>query len=94
MIVKLLFTPAEIAAFFRENGFTVESRTFGRWETRYHNDTKYVEYTDDAVILGDCQVKASDLFERVAEYRLKRVCTPVNAETKRAIENTFKNILK
>lgn len=94
MIVKLFFTPAEIAAFFRENGFRVEQRTFGRWENRYHNDMKWVEYTDDAVILNDHHVKAADLFERMAEYRLKRVCTPVNTETKRAIENTFKTILK
>lgn len=94
MIVKLFFTPEEIAAFFRENGFKVEQRTFGRWENRGHNDMKWVEFTDDAVIIGERQVKASNLFERIAEYRLKRVCTPVNVETKRAIENTFKTILK
>lgn len=94
MILKLFFTPAEIAAFFRENGFTVQPKTFGRWEQRSHNDMTWVEYTDDAVIIGNSHVKAADLFEKIAEYRLKRVCTPVNTETKRAIENTFKNILK
>jgi hypothetical protein len=94
MIVKLFFTQTEIAAFFRENGFTVEQRTFGRYEKRYHNRDEWVEYDDDAVIIGQNHVKADVLFERIAEYRLKRVCTPVNTETKRAIENTFKAILK
>ncbi len=94
MILKIFFTPQEIARFFRENGYVVEPHTFGRWENRYHDESKWVEYTDDAVVIGNNKVKASDLFERMAEYRLKRVCTPVNTETKRAIENTFKTILK
>lgn len=94
MVVKLFFTPAEIRQFFADNGFKVVPHTFGRWENRPHNDCKWVEYTDDAVEIGGSHVKADMLFERMAEYRLKRVCTPVNTETKRAIENTFKTILK
>lgn len=94
MILKIFFTPDEIAAFFRENGFKVEPATFGRWEQRSHGDMKWVEYTDSAVVIGTQRVKAAALFQLMAEYRLKRVCTPVNTETKRAIENTFKTMLK
>ena len=94
MIVKLLFTQTEIREFFAANGFAVVPHTFGRWETRAHNDMKWVEYTDDAVEIAGHRVKAETLFEKLAEYRLKRVCTPANTETKRAIENTFKAILK
>jgi len=94
MVLKIFFTPEEISSFFRENGYKVEQRTFGRWDKRSHGDMKWVEYTDDAVVISNQQVKASDLFQLMAEFRLKRVCTPVNNETKRAIENTFKTMLK
>lgn len=94
MIVKLHFTAAEIRRFFEENGYKVETKCFGRWENRYHNQMEWVEFNDDAVVIDNQHVKADKLFEQMAEYRLKRVCTPVNTETKRAIENTFKAILK
>jgi hypothetical protein len=94
MIIKLLFTQQEVRDFFTANGFAVVPHTFGRWERRHHNRDEWVEFTDDAIEIGGQFVKAETLFERIAEFRLKRVCTPVNTETKRAIENTFKNILK
>jgi hypothetical protein len=91
MALQIHFTPEEIAYFLRQNGFTVEPRTFGRWETRYHNQSKWVEYTADAVVIGEKQVKAADIFQHVVELSIKGLCTPINEETKQKIENTFKN---
>jgi hypothetical protein len=94
MQLHIFFSPKEIAVFLRSHGYQIEPRTFGRWESRYHNESKWVEYTDDAVVIGNKEVKASDLFQLMVEYNLKRVCTTVNAETKTAIEIALKNILE
>jgi len=85
MILKIFFTPDEIKDFFQRNGFEVKQHTFGRWESGHNNRSDWVEYEDLAVIIDGKAHKANELFEQSAELKLKRIVTPENAETKRAI---------
>ena len=92
MILKVFFTPDEIKKFFLNNGFNVVTRQFGRFERRYHNREEWVKYEDDAVEIDGKYVKASVLFEKVTEAKIKKMIAPESLETKRIIERTFKQI--
>lgn len=92
MILKVFFTPDEIKKFFRDNGFTVVTRQFGRFENRYHNREEWVQYDEDAVEINGKYVKASELFEKVTEAKVKKMIAPESLESKRIIERTFKQI--
>jgi len=94
MILKVFFTPDEIRAFFTSNGFEVRESEVGRWDKQTHGRDRYMTWMEDHVVIGSHQVKASDLFERLAEYRLKHMLTPSNNETRKAIETQFNHILK
>ncbi len=94
MVLKIFFTPNEIRKFFEDNGYKVEIREFGMFSATYHNRSEWVETTDDAVVINGRHVRASTLFEKVVEYRLKRMIAPKNLKIKRAIEKTFKNMVK
>jgi hypothetical protein len=93
MVLKLFFTPDEIKQFFENNGFEVIQGTFGKWGPAYHNRDEWNEYTDDAVRIDGKYIEASKLFEKVAEYRLKRMIAPESLEVKRTIERAFKKLL-
>lgn len=94
MVLKIQFTPDEINDFFRRNGYTVEDKKFGRWMPVYHNKSEYVEYYEAAVVIDGRHVKAATLFEKVAEYRIKRMIAPTNIDVRRIIHRTFNNTLK
>jgi hypothetical protein len=94
MVLKIFFSPDEIQQFFAANGFKVELRDFGHYRPAYHNRDEWVETPENAVIINGRHVKASELFEKVAEQRLKRMIAPENLETKRIIEKTFKALAK
>ncbi|RKE02336.1 hypothetical protein [Marinifilum flexuosum] len=92
MILKVFFTPDEIKKFFRDNGFQVVTREFGRFEKGYHNRDEWVKVDEDAVVIDGKYVKASELFEKVTEAKIKKMIAPESLETKRVIERTFKQI--
>ena len=94
MVLKVFFSAEEIKQFFTENGYTVIETTFGRWDKAYHNRSEYVDYIADAVVINNKFIEASKLFEKISEYRIKRMITPANIEMKRLIETTFKHLLK
>ncbi|WP_346856549.1 hypothetical protein [uncultured Draconibacterium sp.] len=93
MVLKIHFSPDEISAFFRSNGFAVENRKFGKWVPVYHNKSDWVETHEPAVVVRGEHVKASVLFEKVVEYRLKRIIAPTSVEIKGSIEKSFKTCL-
>lgn len=92
MILKVFFTPDEIKKFFRDNGFKVVSKSFGRFENSYHNRSEWQEYEADAVEFNGQYTEASKLFEKVTEAKIKKMIAPESLETKRIIESTFKQI--
>lgn len=93
MVLQIFFTPDEIKQFFEDNGFEVIQGTFGKWGKVYHNRDEWNEYTADAVRIDGKYIEATKLFEKVAEYRLKRMIAPTSAEIKRTVKSTFKKIL-
>jgi len=70
----------------------VVTRPFGKFENRYHNREEWVQTDEDAVEIDGKYVKAADLFEKVAEGKIKKMIAPESLETKRIIERTFKHI--
>ena len=95
LVLKVTYTPDEVAEFFRSNGFTVEDREFGYWDKHYHNKCEWVTVHEPAVVLPDGKyVKAKKLFEKVTEWRIKRMIAPTNLETQRSIEKNIKHLLK
>ena len=93
MVLKIHFTPDEVSRFFTQNGYKVEPRKFGHYVNAYHNKSEWIEYTDDAVVdTNGSYAKASLLFEKVIEQRVKRMIAPQNLECKRAIKAHFKKI--
>lgn len=95
MVLKITFTNDEIAAFFTSNGYKVEEREFTHYVRTYHNKTEPVVVFHPVVVGSNGKfVKAISLFEKVAEYRIKKLITPTNLETRRGIAISFKRLLK
>lgn len=94
MTLNVFISPTEIRDFFQKNGFTVIESDFGSWENSYHNKTEWITRTRDAVVIGDKQIRADLLFNRISEYRIKQILTPQNKEAKMQIEIAFKQCLK
>jgi hypothetical protein len=94
MELKIFFSPTEIKQFFLDNGFQVIQQEFGRWDKRTHLTSKYNSWMEDVVVHENNTVKASDLFQSIAEQRLKIMFTPRNGEGKKLIETHFKQLLK
>ena len=49
---------------------------------------------EDHVVIDGEMVKASLLFDRIAENRIKHMIAPANNEARKEIETQFKHILK
>lgn len=90
MVLKVHFTDTEIAEFFRNNGFTTAPHTRGRWVHGYHNGSKWMETEVTGVVHNGRTYDGEDIFQQVAEARMKRMVAPQNLETARTIERILK----
>jgi len=94
IVMSFHFSDEEITDFFARNNYNVEDREFGRWQPVAHNKTEWVTSRHPAVIVQGSYVLASQLFEYVVYEHAKRMFTPANLETKRAILRHFKKLTK
>lgn len=94
MILKIIFTDDDIQRFFEANGFQVEERDFGQWTRVTHGADEFLHAPHPAVVINGRHVKARQLFDRIAEKRLRKYLAPVNLESRRMIEMEFKTLTK
>lgn len=94
MILNIFFSPDEIREFFENNGFEVRQEETGRWEKQSHGSDKYTTWMEEHVVIDGAMVRASLLFDRIAENRIKHMITPASNEARKEIETQFNHILK
>jgi uncharacterized NAD-dependent epimerase/dehydratase family protein len=92
MLLKIHFNDDEIARFFEANGFNMVPHKKGKFEKAYHNRSEWVEYEVQGIMVNGRTFDAAEVFEHIAEFKLKQMLTPANLETKRAIERTIKKM--